>query len=141
MNGRQKVLTLGNLNAKRDWGFAGDYVEGMWKMLQADCPGDFVLATGETRTVREFVEAAFAEVGITIEWRGSGVDEKGFDASSGRLFVEINEKFFRPAEVDLLLGDPAKAERELGWKRKVDFKELVRLMVQSDMKKYGGELN
>ena len=139
MSGQQNVLTLGNLNAKRDWGFAGDYVEGMWMMLQAARADDYVLATGETRTVREFVEAAFAEVGVTIEWKGSGVDEKGFDASSGRLFVEINEKYFRPAEVDLLLGDPTKAERELGWKRKTDFKTLVRMMVQSDMKKYGGD--
>lgn len=138
MSGRQKVLTLGNLNAKRDWGFAGDYVEGMRLMLQADHADDYVLATGETRTVREFVEAAFEEVGIEIEWQGSGVDEKGVDRANGRVLIEINEKYFRPSEVDLLLGDASKAERELGWRRKVGFKELVGMMVQADLKKYNG---
>ncbi len=133
VDGRQDVLTLGNLNAKRDWGFAGDYVEGMWKMLQCDRPSDYVLATGETHTVREFVEAAFAEVGIELTWTGSGVDEKGRDASTGRVYVAINEKYFRPSEVDLLLGDASKAERELGWRRKVGFRDLVRMMVQADL--------
>lgn len=136
MKGRQQVLTLGNLNAKRDWGFAGDYVEGMWLMLQQDRPSDYVLATGETRTVREFAQAAFEEVGITLAWKGEGVNEKGYDASTGRLYVKVDEKFFRPAEVDLLLGDASKAQRELGWRRKVGFKELVRMMVQSDLKKF-----
>lgn len=133
VDGRQDVLTLGNLNAKRDWGFAGDYVEGMWKMLQCDRPSDYVLATGETHTVREFVEAAFAEVGIELTWTGEGVDEKGRDASTGRVYVAINEKYFRPSEVDLLLGDASKAERELGWRRKVGFRDLVRMMVQADL--------
>ena len=136
MSGRQSVLTLGNLNAKRDWGYAGDYVEGMWKMLQCDRPSDYVLATGETHTVREFVEAAFAEVGIVLAWKGEGVNEKGYDASTGRLYVAVDEKYFRPAEVDLLLGDASRAERELGWRRKVGFKELVRMMVQADIKRY-----
>ena len=136
MAGRQEKLSLGNLNAKRDWGYAGDYVEVMWRILQRDKPDDYVLATGETHTVREFVEAAFAEVGIEIEWRGSGVDEKGFDAKTGRLLVDVDPKFFRPAEVDLLLGNPAKAERELGWKRKVSFRELVKIMIDADLKKF-----
>ena len=140
MAGRQEKLSLGNLNAKRDWGYAGDYVEVMWRILQRDKPDDYVLATGETHTVREFVEAAFAEVGIEIEWRGSGVDEKGFDAKTGRLLVDVDPKFFRPAEVDLLLGDPAKAERELGWKRKVSFRELVKIMIDADLKKFGGDI-
>ena len=136
MSGRQKVLTLGNLNAKRDWGYAGDYVEGMWLMLQAERPSDYVLATGETRTVREFVEAAFEEAGIKLVWEGEGVKERGYDPLTGRLYVKVDEKYFRPSEVDLLLGDASKAERELGWKRKVGFKELVRMMVQADIKKF-----
>ncbi|MBR2179246.1 MAG: GDP-mannose 4,6-dehydratase [Selenomonadaceae bacterium] len=133
MSGKQEKLSLGNLNAKRDWGFAGDYVEGMWLMLQQDKPDDYVLATNETHTVREFVDAAFEEVGITIEWRGTGVKEKGYDSKTGRLLVDVNPKYFRPAEVELLLGDPAKAERHLDWKRKVGFRELVKMMVKSDM--------
>ena len=136
MSGRQQVLTLGNMNSKRDWGYAGDYVEGMWLMLQKDRPSDYLLATGETHTVREFAEAAFKEAGIDLEWKGAGVDEKGYDASTGRLYVEVDERFFRPAEVDLLLGDASKAERELGWRRKIGFKELVRMMVQSDLKRF-----
>lgn len=137
MSGRQQVLTLGNLNAKRDWGYAGDYVEGMWLMLQRDEPSDYVLATGETWTVREFVQAAFEEAGITLAWKGEGVNEKGYDASTGRLYVKVDEKYFRPAEVDLLLGDASKAQRELGWRRKVSFKELVRMMVQADLNGVG----
>lgn len=137
MAGKQEKLSLGNLNAKRDWGFAGDYVEGMQLMLQQDKPDDFVLATGETHTVREFVDAAFEEVGIKIEWRGSGVDEKGYCSETGKLLVDVNPKFFRPAEVDLLLGDPSKAEKILGWKRKISFKELVKMMVESDLKIFG----
>ena len=136
MAGRQEKLSLGNLNAKRDWGFAGDYVEGMWLILQRDKPSDYVLATGETHTVREFVEAAFREVGIEIEWRGAGVDEQGFDAKTGKVLVDVDAKYFRPAEVDLLLGNPAKAERELGWRRKVTFAELVKIMVAADLKKF-----
>lgn len=136
MAGKQDKISLGNLNAKRDWGFAGDYVEGMWKILQQDKPEDFVLATGETHTVREFVEAAFNVVDIKIEWRGEGIDEKGYCAKTGKLLVDVNPKFFRPAEVDLLLGNPAKAEKILGWQRKISFENLVKMMVESDMKKF-----
>lgn len=131
--GKQEKLTLGNLNAKRDWGFAGDYVEGMWLMLQQDKPDDYVLASNETHTVREFVELAFAEVGIKIRWEGTGIEEKGYDSITRRLLVDIDKRFFRPAEVDLLWGDATKAEKELGWKRKVSFKELVSMMVKSDL--------
>ena len=138
MAGKQEKLSLGNMDAKRDWGFAGDYVEGMWRILQQEKPSDYVLATNETHTVREFVEAAFEEVGITIEWKGSGVDEKGYDKKNGKLLVDINPDFFRPAEVDLLWGDATKAEKELGWRRKVDFKGLVQMMVNDDMKQIMG---
>ena len=135
--GKQEKLSLGNLDAKRDWGFAGDYVEGMWRMLQQDTPDDYVLATNETHTVREFAESSFREAGIEIAWRGNGVHEKGYDAKTGRLLVEVDPHFFRPAEVELLWGNPSKAERELGWQRKVSFSELVRMMVQADLEKYG----
>ena len=138
MAGRQEKLSLGNLNAKRDWGFAGDYVEGMWRMLQQGTPDDYVLATNETHTVREFVEMAFREAGIEIEWRGEGIEEKGYDAKSGRLLVDVDPRYFRPAEVELLWGNPSKAEKELGWQRRVAFPELVRMMVRADMEKYGG---
>jgi GDPmannose 4,6-dehydratase len=131
--GRQDVLRLGNIDAKRDWGHARDYVEAMWLMLQQDKPVDYVIATGETHTVREFVELAFAEVGTQIVWQGTGVDEKGIDKASGKVLVQIDPKYFRPAEVELLLGDPTKAERELGWKRKVSFPELVAGMVRYDL--------
>lgn len=137
MAGKQEKLSLGNLDAKRDWGFAGDYVEGMWRMLQQDVPDDYVLATNETHMVREFAELSFREVGIEIEWRGSGVEEKGYDAQNGRLLVDVDPRYFRPAEVELLWGNPSKAERELGWRRKVSFPELVRMMVRADMEKYG----
>lgn len=136
--GKQKTLSLGNLNAKRDWGFAGDYVEGMWRILQQEKPGDYVLATNDTHTVREFAERAFREAaGIEIEWRGAGAEEKGYCKKTGRLLVEVDPRSLRPAEVELLWGDAAKAERELGWRRKVDFPSLVRLMVEADMEKYG----
>ena len=135
--GKQEKLSLGNLNAKRDWGFAGDYVEGMWRILQQEKPDDYVLATNETHTVREFVELAFAEAGITIEWRGAGVNEKGYDVKTGKLLVDVNPRYFRPAEVELLWGNPAKAERVLGWRRQVSFHDLVKMMVQADMEKYG----
>lgn len=135
--GKQDKLSLGNLDAKRDWGFAGDYVEGMWLMLQQDKPSDYVLATGETHTVREFVELAFDEAGMSIGWEGLGVDEKGYDKKTGKLIVDVNPRYFRPTEVELLLGDPSKAERELGWKRRVGFRELVKMMVQSDCIKAG----
>lgn len=138
MAGNQETLYLGNMNAKRDWGFAGDYVEGMWRILQQDKPGDYVLATNETHTVREFVELSFAEVGVEIEWQGEGVEEKGIDKKTGKVLVAINPRYFRPAEVELLWGDATKAETELGWKRKVSFKELVAMMVDSDMKAIAG---
>ena len=135
--GLQDHLSLGNLDAKRDWGFAGDYVEGMWLILQQDKPQDYVLATNETHTVREFCELAFAAAGMKLRWEGSGVDEKGYDAETGKLLVDVDPKFFRPAEVELLWGDSTKAEKELGWKRKVDFPSLVKMMVDADRKTYG----
>jgi len=136
--GMQDKLSLGNMDARRDWGYAADYVEGMWRILQHVEPDDFVLATGETHTVREFVEAAFGEVGIELEWRGTGVDERGYCSRTGKLLVDVNPKFFRPAEVDLLLGDASKAERLLNWRRRVSFRELVKMMVRADLKLYGG---
>ena len=135
--GLQEKLTLGNLEAKRDWGFAGDYVEGMWRILQQDQPGDYVLATNETHTVREFVEKAFAETGVPIRWEGEGSNEKGYDAKTGKLLVDVSEQFYRPAEVELLWGDSTKAEHELGWRRKVGFAELVKMMVAADLEKLG----
>ncbi len=132
-HGRQDSIELGNLDAKRDWGYAGDYVEGMWRMLQQEKPEDYVLATGETHSIREFCELAFKEIGVELKWQGKGADEKGLDARSGKVLVKINPEFFRPAEVDLLLGNPTKAEKELGWKRQVDFPGLVRLMVAHDL--------
>jgi GDPmannose 4,6-dehydratase len=131
--GLQDTLFLGNLDAKRDWGHARDYVEGMWLVTQQPDPDDYVLATGETRSVREFVEEAFAQVGKEIEWRGSGVDEKGLDARSGRILVKIDPRYFRPTEVDLLIGDSTKAREKLGWRHKVSFDALVAEMVQADL--------
>jgi GDPmannose 4,6-dehydratase len=131
--GQQDALYLGNLDAKRDWGHARDYVEGMWRILQQPTPEDFVLATGETRSVREFVELAFAETGRQIVWSGSGVDEIGTDAKTGKALVKIDPRYFRPAEVDLLLGDATKAQQKLGWKPKVAFHDLVKEMVASDL--------
>ena len=133
VEGLQEKLILGNLDAKRDWGYAKDFVEGMWMMLQQDTPEDFVLATGETTTVRQFVELAFQEVGIEIEWQGSGVDEKGYERSSGRCLVEVSPDFFRPSEVDLLIGDPTKAKKILGWSSKTPLEELVRIMIAHDL--------
>ncbi|SFW36934.1 GDP-mannose 4,6-dehydratase [Selenomonas ruminantium] len=134
MAGKQEKLSLGNLDAKRDWGFAGDYVEGMWLMLQQDKPDDYVLATNETHTVREFVELAFKEVDVDIEWRGTGVDEKGYCKKTGKLLVDVDPQYFRPAEVKLLWGDSNKAETALGWRRKTSFRDLVKMMVRSDLK-------
>src|ERR1700724_105470 len=131
--GFQDKLYLGNLDAKRDWGHARDFVEGMWLMLQQAAPDDYVLATGETHSVREFVEKAFAHVGPRIEWRGSGRDEKGLEAGTGRTLVEIDARYFRPTEVDFLCGDPSKARAKLGWSHKVSFEALVREMVDSDL--------
>jgi len=126
-------LELGNMDSKRDWGHSKDYVKAMWLMLQQDTPDDYVVATNETRTVREFVETAFSHVGITIEWQGTGVDEIGIDKETGKTLVSVNKAFFRPAEVDILLGDPSKAERNLGWKREIPFSELVKRMVENDL--------
>lgn len=131
--GKQDHLELGNMDAKRDWGYAADYVKGMWLMLQQDTPQDYVLASGETHSVREFVEISFRKAGMEIEWKGEDVNEQGFDKSSGKLLVSINPNFYRPAEVDILLGNPEKAEKELGWKRDVDFEGLVDLMIKHDL--------
>jgi GDPmannose 4,6-dehydratase len=131
--GLQHRLYLGNLNAERDWGHARDFVDGMWRILQQPEPGDYVLATGEKHSVREFTELAFSHVGRRIEWRGSGSDEKGVDAKTGATLVEIDPRYFRPTEVDLLLGDPSKARKTLGWKHKTSFSELVKEMVASDL--------
>ncbi|MFC5446785.1 GDP-mannose 4,6-dehydratase [Paenibacillus aestuarii] len=134
--GKQKKLSLGNLDSLRDWGYAKDYVECMWLILQHDKPEDFVIATGEMHTVREFVELAFNHVGIEIEWTGKGVDERGINKATGDVLVDVDPKFFRPTEVDQLLGDPTKARTLLGWNpTKTSFEELVRIMVQADMKK------
>ena len=132
--GLQEKLWLGNLAAKRDWGHAEDYVDAMWRILQHDEPDDFVIATGETHSVREFAEAAFRHAGIGIEWEGAGVDEKGVDVSTGKVLIEIDTRYFRPTEVDLLQGNPEKAERVLGWKRKVSFDDLVRRMIEYDVR-------
>jgi GDPmannose 4,6-dehydratase len=131
--GLQKTLYIGNLDAKRDWGHARDYVEGMWRIVQQQEPDDYVLATGETHSVREFVERAFSKVSKKIEWRGKGVDEVGIDSASGETLVRIDSRYFRPTEVDLLLGDPSKARRILGWKHTVTFSELVSDMMDSDL--------
>ena len=131
--GLEDTIYLGNLEAKRDWGHARDYVEGMHAILQADTPDDFVLATGETRSVREFVELAFAEVGRKVEWRGKGVEETGVDKKSGKTVVRIDPSYFRPTEVDLLVGDASKARQKLGWKPKTSFAQLVKDMVASDL--------
>ena len=130
--GKQEKMYLGNLNSKRDWGYAKDYVEGMWRILQYKQPDDFVLATGETHSVREFVELAFKHLDIEIEWKGEGVDEKGYDKKTGKVLVEVDPRYFRPTEVDLLLGDPSKAKRELGWTPSTKFADLVKMMVLSD---------
>ena len=132
--GRQATLYLGNMDAKRDWGHAREYVEGMWRMLQQDEPGDYVLATGETVSVRQFVEWCFAEVGVTIAWRGEGVAETGVDAATGEVRVAIDPRYFRPTEVDLLIGDPTKAREKLGWSHETTAHELAKEMVQADLK-------
>lgn len=132
--GEQDKLYLGNLSALRDWGYARDYVECMWLMLQHDTPEDFVIATGEQHSVREFTERAFHEVGIDLRWEGEGVEERGIDIATGRVLVEVDPKYFRPAEVETLLGDPTKAKELLGWNpSKTSFEELVRIMVRHDV--------
>ena len=137
LNGKAECLYLGNLDAKRDWGYAGDYVEAMWLMLQQDKPDDYVVATGETHTVREFCELAFKNAGIDLIWKGEGLNEKGIDKATGKVLVNVSSKFFRPTEVDLLLGNPAKAMSKLGWKPRVSFEELVAMMVKSDIQVAG----
>src|SRR6187402_3404485 len=137
--GYQRKLYLGNIDAKRDWGHAKEYARGMWMILQQDEPEDFVLATGVTTAVREFVGWAFEDVGIPLEWRGQGVDEKGYDATTGRCLVEVDPRYFRPTEVELLLGDPSKAKQKLGWTHKTSFRELVRDMMDSDLRAIAGE--
>ena len=138
--GKQELLVLGNLDAKRDWGYAKDYVECMWLMLQQEKPDDYVIASGETYTVRQFVDMAFDEIGVTLRWDGVGVNEKAVDIATGKTLVVIDPKYFRPAEVEVLLGDPSKAIRELGWKPNTGIRELVRIMVQYDLANdgYGG---
>ena len=132
--GVEDHLELGNMDSKRDWGHSQDYVRAMWLMLQQDEPDDYVVATGETRTVREFVEIAFKKAGIDIEFQGSGVDEVGIDKATGKVLVKVSPQFFRPAEVELLLGSPKKAEEKLGWKREISFEQMVERMLDTDMK-------
>ncbi len=134
-HGLQEKLYLGNLDAKRDWGFAGDYVEAMWLMLQQEKPDDYVIATGETHSVREFVELAFKESGFEIEWQGKGLNEVGVDISSGKVLIEIDPRYYRPTEVDILIGDPKKAREKLGWKSRIGFEKLVKMMVEEDLTK------
>jgi GDPmannose 4,6-dehydratase len=131
--GHQSPLTIGNLDAERDWGHARDYVDGMWRMLQQDVPGDYVLATGESHSVRQFIERAFDEIGRTIAWEGHGAEEIGRDAKDGRILVRVDPSLFRPTEVDSLCGDPSKARQVLGWSHKVGFLDLVREMVRADI--------
>jgi GDPmannose 4,6-dehydratase len=131
---RQDKLFIGNLNAQRDWGHAREYVRGMWLMLQQDQPDDYVLATGKTTTVRQFVEWAFEDAGFKLQWTGSGVDEKGYDVVTGRCLVEIDPRYFRPTEVDLLIGDASKAYTQMGWKHQINARELAREMVREDLK-------
>jgi GDPmannose 4,6-dehydratase len=137
--GFQKTLYMGNIDSLRDWGDARDYVKGMYLILQQDKPDDYVLATGEMHTVREFIERAFAEVGRTISWRGKGTDEEGVDDKTGDILVKIDPRYFRPTEVDLLLGDPTKVRKVLGWKHEITFPQLVKEMVASDLKKVAAE--
>ena len=133
MKGKQEKIYLGNLDAKRDWGYAKDYVEIQWKMLQQDKPDDFVIATGETHSIREFVELAFKEVGIDIMWKGKNLNEKGINSKTGKILVEVSPKYFRPLDVSILIGDSTKARNMLGWKPKVKFDELVKIMVKADV--------
>jgi len=133
--GLQENLTLGNFNAQRDWGYAPEFVEGMWRMLQQNEPQDFVLATGEMHTVREFTELAFQEIGIPLEWRGEGEQEVGVDNATGKVLIAVDPRYYRPTEVELLIGDPSKAKRILGWEPKIKFSELVKLMAKADLEK------
>jgi len=133
--GKQDCVELGNLDAKRDWGYAKDYVEGMWRMLQAKVPDSYVLATGRTETVRDFVRMAFKAVGVELEFRGLGEQEEGVDTASGKTLVRINPKFYRPAEVELLIGSPEKAKRELGWEPTTTLEQLCQMMVEADLRR------
>lgn len=133
--GKQEIIELGNMDAKRDWGYAKDYVEGMWRMLQADIPDTYVLATGRTETVRDFVRMAFKAIGTELEFKGSGEDEIGIDTGSGKTLVKVNPKFYRPAEVELLIGSPEKAKRELGWMPQTTLEQLCQMMVEADLKR------
>jgi GDPmannose 4,6-dehydratase len=139
--GRQKILRLGNLNARRDWGYAKEYVYAMWTMLQQKEPEDFVIATGKTTTVRQFVEFAFEQIGMEIRWQGSGAEEKGIEQKTGRILVEVDSRYLRPAEVDLLQGEPTKARQKLGWQAQMDVRTLCQKMVQYDLAydTYGGK--
>lgn len=137
VHGLQEKLFVGNLDSQRDWGYAKDFVEGMWLMLQKKKPDDYILATGRTTTVRKFIELAFEEAGIALEWQGKGMEEKGIDSASGKTVVEISPQFFRPAEVDLLIGDFSKAKNELGWVPKTSLKELVQMMIRADLEAIG----
>jgi GDPmannose 4,6-dehydratase len=137
-HGLQEKLYLGNLDAKRDWGFAGDYVEAMWLMLQQKEPEDYVIATGETHSVREFTELAFKELGINITWKGKRSEEMGIDADTGKVLIEIDPRYYRPTEVELLIGDPSKAKEKLGWEPKVKLEELVKIMIKADEKAIQG---
>ncbi|MFK4769273.1 GDP-mannose 4,6-dehydratase [Rhizobium sp. ZW T2_16] len=139
--GDQDRLYLGNLDAKRDWGHARDYVEGMWRILQQDEPDDYVLATGRTVSVRDFVSTAFKVAGIDIEWKGEGVDERGFERCTDRCLIEVDPRYFRPTEVDLLLGDPAKAKEKLGWTATTTLEEMITEMVQSDIREHGNSVH
>ncbi len=137
VSGKDDCLYLGNIDAKRDWGYAKDYVEGMWRMLQQKKPDDFVLATGETHSVREFIEECAKILGIDLQWKGKGLKEVGIDKKTKKAIIRIDKRYFRPAEVDMLLGDPSKAKRLLKWKPKTTFKQLVKLMLEADMKNEG----
>lgn len=133
--GIQDMVTLGNLNAKRDWGYAPEYVKGMWEMMQLEKPSDFVLATGETNTIRDFANIVFKELDLELEWQGEGINEKGIDIKTGKTLVAINPRYFRPTEVDLLIGDSSKAQKTFGWKPEVKFEELAKIMAKADWKK------
>ena len=139
--GLQEKLYIGNIDAKRDWGFAGDYVELMWLMLQQDVPDDYVMATGVTTTVRDFINMAFKEAGICLEWKGKGVDEKGINKANDKIIVEIDPMYFRPTEVDILIGDPSKAKTKLGWEPRVQLPELVKMMMDYDMEQAEREVH
>jgi len=135
LHGQQTILELGNLDSKRDWGFAGDYVRAMWMMVQNDQPEDYVVATGQTWSVRTFVEMATTHAGFKLEWQGENENTQGIDRNTGKVIVKVNPAFYRPAEVDILIGDPSKANQKLGWKPEVDFERLVSMMMEADLRR------